>query len=85
MPAKTLIIEEAAKKRFLKLPIKVHKRLIKALENIQKNPVAGIKLKGELEQYYKYRIGDYRIVYKFDPKESKVIIVKVEHRQGVYK
>ena len=85
MPAKTLIVEKAAKKKFLKLPIHIHKRIIKALETIQENPIAGIKLHGELGQYYKYRVGDYRIVYKFDSKESKVVVVKVEHRQGVYK
>lgn len=85
MLAKSVIVEKSAKKRLLKLPLHIHKRIIKALETIQENPIAGVKLHGELEQYYKYRIGDYRIVYSFNSKESIVTVVKVEHRQGVYK
>lgn len=85
MPAKSLILEKPAKKRLLKLPIQIHKRVIRAFETIQENPLIGVKLHGELNDYYKYRIGDYRIVYSFDSKKSTVIVVKVEHRQGVYK
>jgi len=85
MPAKSLVLEKPAKKRLLKLPIQIHKRVIRALETIQENPLIGVKLHGELNDYYKHRIGDYRIVYSFDSKKSTVIVVKVEHRQGVYK
>ena len=85
MPAKLVILEKPVKKRLLKLPIHVHKRIIKALEVIQENPLAGVKLHGELEKYYKFRVGDYRIVNSFENKESTVTVVKVEHRQGVYK
>lgn len=85
MPAKSLILEKPVKKRLLKLPIKIHKRVIRALETIQENPLIGVKLHGELNDYYKYRVGDYRIVYSFNSKESTVIVVKVEHRRGVYK
>ena len=85
MPAKSVVVEKHARKRLLKLPLSIHKRIIRALEIIQENPLIGVKLHGELEKYYKYRVGDYRIVYYFDSKESTVTVVKVEHRQGVYK
>lgn len=85
MPAKSVIAEKSAQKRLLKLPLHIHKRIIKALDTIQENPLAGVKLHGELDHRYKYRIGDYRIVYELDPKESIVSVVKIEHRQGVYK
>ncbi len=85
MPAKSVIVEKSAKKRLLKLPLHIHKRIIKALDIIQENPLAGVKLHGELDKYCKYRIGDYRIVYSFHSKEQIVTVVKVEHRQGVYK
>lgn len=85
MSAKSVIVERAAKKRLLKLPLNIHKRIIRALETIQKNPLVGIKLHGELAKYYKSRVGDYRIVYSFDNKKSIMTVVKVEHRQGVYK
>ena len=85
MPAKAVIVDRAEKKRLLKLPLRIHQRILRALETIQENPIIGIKLHGELEEYYKFRVGDYRIVYSFDSKKSVVNVVKIEHRQGVYK
>lgn len=85
MPAKSLITHSSVKKNLKRLPIQIHKKIIKALDKIQENPLIGAKLHGELESYYKFRVGDYRIVYTFNKKESIVEIVKVEHRQGVYK
>lgn len=85
MPAKSVIVEKSARKKLLKLPAKIHRRIVGALEILQANPLAGVKLHGELDEHYKYRLGDYRIVYTFDNKEKTVIVVKIEHRQGVYK
>ena len=85
MPANQLIVEKAAKKQLLKLPIKIHQRIIDNLELIRINPLIGPKLQGALSNYHKFRIGDYRIVYKFNPKINLVEVVKIEHRQGVYK
>lgn len=85
MPAKSLILAQKVDKNFSKLPPRIQKKILKSFENIKTNPVSGIKLHGELENYFKYRVGDYRIVYAFDTKKSMVIVVKIEHRQGVYK
>ena len=85
MSANQLIVEKAAKKQLLKLPIKIHQRILDNLELIRINPLIGPKLQGELSNYHKFRIGDYRIVYKFNPKINLVEVVKIEHRQGVYK
>jgi mRNA interferase RelE/StbE len=85
MPAKTFIVAQKVDKNFSQLPIRIQKKILKSFEIIKTNPVAGIKLHGELEKYFKYRVGDYRIVYSFDAKESRVLVVKIEHRQGVYK
>lgn len=85
MSAESLILERTAKKRLLKLPINIHKRIITAFDLICKNPLVGAKLSGELKGYYKLRLGDYRIVYSFDKGSKTVKVVKIEHRQGVYK
>jgi mRNA interferase RelE/StbE len=85
MSAKSLILAQKVDKNFSKLPIRIQKKILRSFENIKANPVSGIKLHGELEDYFKYRVGDYRIVYAFDAKKSIVIVVKIEHRQGVYK
>jgi mRNA interferase RelE/StbE len=85
MPAKHLIVDKNADKRFLRLPISIQQRAIRAYDILKLNPVAGVKLHGELKGFYKYRLGDYRIVYTFDTKTSTVEVVAIEHRQGVYK
>lgn len=85
MPAKSFILANRADKELSKLPFQIQKRVIKTFETIKSNPVTGIKLHGELGDYYKFRVGDYRIVYMFNPKDSIVSVVKIEHRQGVDK
>lgn len=85
MPAKYLLTNKKAQKQLKRLPVNIHRKAIKTLSILQANPLAGEKLHGELAGYYKFRIGDYRIVYRFDPKASRVVILKVEHRQGVYR
>lgn len=85
MPAKEFVVANKARKQLLKFPPGFRQRFAKALIEIKENPLTGMKLHGEFEGKYKYRIGDYRIVYSFDSKKSLVEILKVEHRQGVYK
>lgn len=85
MPVKHFFLHKSAKKHLLKLPIQIHIRVVQAFDQIQINPLIGSKLEGELSHLRKLRIGDYRIIYKFDSKMSSVEIVKIEHRQGVYR
>lgn len=85
MPAKDLQLAHSVDKNLSKLPKNIQSKIISSFDKIQQNPISGIKLHGELKDYYKFRVGDYRIIYRFDTKESKVLIVKIEHRQGVYK
>ncbi len=85
MPAKTLFVHPSVKKNLKKFPMHIHKKVIASLDKIQENPLIGAKLSGELTSYFKYRIGDYRIVYRLDSKNNVIEVAKIEHRQGVYK
>jgi len=85
MSAKNLHLSQSVDKNLSKLPKHIQTRIISSFDKIIQNPVSGIKLHGELKNYYKFRVGDYRIIYSFNAKESLVQIVKIEHRQGVYK
>ncbi len=85
MPAKFFSISKKANKNASRLPLKIHHKVDLAFDAIKENPIIGEKLHGELEGYYKYRIGNYRIIYTFDSRESVVTVVKIEHRQGVYR
>lgn len=85
MPAEKLIVEKSAQKNLRKLPQAIHQKIIHSLTVIKNNPICGYKLQGELASYYKFRVGDYRIVYLFNSKQSLIIVVRIEHCQGVYK
>ena len=84
MPAR-LVVDKKADKGFLRLPRNIQGKIIVAYSRLSETPILGVKLHGELSNYYKYRVGDYRIIYKFHTREKILEVVKIEHRQGVYK
>ena len=45
----------------------------------------GKKLNAEYKGLYRYRYGDYRIVYELNDDQLIILIVKVGHRREVYK
>ena len=67
-----------------KLDKDLQKRILDVLDRIRIRPHYFVKrLVGS--PYFRLRVGDYRVVYSFNSKESTVTVVKIEHRQGVYK
>ena len=55
---------------------------------LKMNPYFGLnikKLKGEFEDIYRYRIGNYRLFYKIDNQEIIIFILDIEHRKDSYK
>ena len=43
------------------------------------------KLKGKLSAYYRYRIGDWRVIYRIDDDKATVWVVAIEHRREAYR
>lgn len=44
----------------------------------------GKALRGELGEFWRYRVGDYRILCKIEDDVLIVLVVKVGHRRDVY-
>lgn len=80
-----LRFEEKAKKDLNKVPLQYQKRIYSVLPILQNNPFVGKKLEGELKEYYGYRVWPYRIIYKIFKKILLIFIVRIGHRQGIYK
>jgi mRNA interferase RelE/StbE len=53
-------------------------------EKILKDPYIGVKLKGRYRNLWKYRIGDFRIIYSIKNGEIKILILRIRHRSNVY-
>ena len=49
------------------------------------NPYVGKKLIGDLSPLYRYRVGNYRIIYDIVEKEVVVVVIKIKHRKDAYK
>jgi len=47
-------------------------------------PLKGKKLKGEFSGLYRFRFGDYRIIYEIDFFKKHIYILRVSHRKDVY-
>ena len=58
-------------------------RLKNAIRELTQDPLLGKKLKGEFEDLRSYRIGPFRIVYRF---ESTILeVVYIDDRKDVYR
>jgi len=60
------------------------KNFFKIINEISFNPLVGIKLKGRYKDLWKYRIGNYRVIYSIDNKKRKVLVLRFRHRKEVY-
>jgi len=47
-------------------------------------PKGCIKLSG-VENVYRLRVGDYRVLYELLPGKGAILVVKIDHRRRVYK
>ena len=83
-----ILIIKKAQKQIIELKKNNHKQAVKIVDviyKIGKNPyIIGTKKLTAYEEY-RYRIGDYRILYRIDIKNRIVTIVAVRHRKDVYK
>lgn len=79
-----VVYKEAIKKDLKKLDKTSATRLLDKLESVlSKNPDAGESLKDRFKGLFKYRIGDYRIIYAKG--EDFVLILRIRHRKEVYR
>lgn len=74
-----------AQKNLQKLPISKARIILKKIELLQANPCLGKKLGGKFSGCHSMRVWPYRVIYQINKWQKAVIIITVEHRQGVYK
>jgi len=78
----------ALTKRFLrelrKQPDNIKERTLRAIDEIIANPFLGVKLRGELEGHWRWRIGKYRIIYLIDEPRHLVVFLDIGPRRSIY-
>lgn len=80
----------SAEKQLRKFDPKVAKRILdfcKGRLAVQADPrILGEALKGsEYGDYWRYRVGDYRIIASIQDKEISILVVSVGDRKQIYK
>ncbi len=63
------------------------KKIARCLQQLEQTPRShpNIKtLKGDYLGYYRYRIGDYRVIYSVDDELVQVFVVAIAHRSEAY-
>lgn len=70
-----------------KLDKPVQKRILDKLEKILAQDPKGLgrPLTGLFSGLWKYRIGDYRVIYKIAEKEILVVVARIGHRKDIYR
>ena len=80
--------KESAVRSLKKLPKPVQKRIFDKLNfYIIKNNLLQFAspLKDKMLGDFRFRVGDYRIIFDLDLKHNKIIVLAVGHRKDIYK
>lgn len=85
-----IIVEDKALKVLKNLDKTIAAKIIDFMENkisTSNNPrTLGAALQGsKLGSFWKYRVGDYRIIAQILDKEVKILVVKIGNRKEVYR
>ena len=83
-----ITIQSNAKKQLKNLDFTVQKRIAKFIDNLEEleNPrIKGKSLAGNLSGFWRYRVGDYRIICDIVDNEITIYILDISHRSKSYK
>jgi len=85
MASYKLLFKRSAEKELRKIPSSYLSKILKKIGELTENPrPPGVQmLKGE-DRYFRFRHGDYRVIYEVDDPKLEVTIIKIGHRREVY-
>jgi mRNA interferase RelE/StbE len=80
-----IVVSQTFRKNFEKIDPQVRQRITQKIEQLD-NELQTWRhelLQGRRE--YKLRVGDWRVLYDFDPAQNRVLLLTVRHRREVYR
>jgi len=81
--AYNIVFKKSVKKDLKQISIENAARIFQQIETVLSTmPLKFPFLKGALREFRKFRVGDYRVVYKVI--EQDVVIHRIRHRRSVY-
>lgn len=81
-----IYFRKSAEKQMLSLPKNIGFRIIEMIESLRKNPypINSKRMTGH-SNIYRLRMADYRIIYRIEKYQLIIEIIKIGHRQNIYK
>ena len=80
----TLIYSEKADRQLGKLPSDIRERILLALERLRIRPEScDIKRLVGISSY-RFRVGDYRIIFDLEKERLLILVVEIGHRKNIY-
>jgi mRNA interferase RelE/StbE len=82
-----VLLHPDAQKVYINADKSLAKKIVRCLEQLEQTPRShpNIKvLKGDFAGYYRYRIGDYRVIYSINDELVQVLVVAIAHRSEAY-
>ncbi|MEW6110199.1 MAG: type II toxin-antitoxin system RelE/ParE family toxin [Nitrospirota bacterium] len=82
-----IILTKPAWKVYERAGNKMQERLDRCFEELQKNPLSGGNIKpltGKLRGLYRYRIGDWRVIYRIVHERTTIEVIAILPRGDAY-
>jgi len=80
----SILFSQTAEKQLKKLDKGVQERILMSLERIRIRPYDFVKkLSGY--SYYRFRVGDYRVILDIKKEQLIILVIEVGHRKSIYK
>ena len=82
-----VILSPEAEAFFKAAELPLAKKLARCFEQLENDPRQhnNIKrLKGELKGKFRYRVGNWRVIYRIDAERRQVLVLAIAHRREVY-
>lgn len=81
--------EDKALKEFSRIDSTNQRRIVRYLReriaNADNPRLLGTSLRGQLSEYWRYRVGNYRILCDIQDEALIVLVIRVAHRSKVYR
>ncbi len=80
-----ILFKKSVWKDFKSIPDRDLKKVLKCIESLGENPRQPGCKKLSGQERYRFRQGQYRIIYSIQDDELNVWVVKVGHRKNIYR
>lgn len=80
-----LVFKQSVAKDLRRIPNRDVRRILDRIESLADTPLPHCAVKLSVQERYRLRVGQYRVLYEVRDDAVVVVVVKVGHRRDVYR